>query len=252
VVNEQGSRSGQSLFRRSLLLSAVLVAAFVAAGVMVQGNAGVAYGEELDDAPLSWEAALDHVEPAESYEPIRNYLEDFPWTWQERVAQAAGLLRHTYPNDYSWVAFVPDGPGARIGFAGAVPTGAAKIIDTLRSYGEDIEVFDDQKLNEREILAATFYLTATAQEASAAPRTVEMQFGNSPVMLVSGATPEAEAVSRSLAEQLAVVADKTGAPTLAEIPIEFDAPASFESTDPAYDGMVVGPQAYGSAGRSAF
>jgi hypothetical protein len=63
------------------------------------------------------------------------------------------------------------GPGRsahRIGFTGDVPDGAAGIIETLRSYGE-VEVFDDQKLTEQELLAANLYLTAAAQKASATP-----------------------------------------------------------------------------------
>jgi hypothetical protein len=64
------------------------------------------------------------------------------------------------------------GPGRsahRIGFTGDVPDGAAGIIETLRSYCEEVEVFDDQKLTEQELLAANLYLTAAAQKASATP-----------------------------------------------------------------------------------
>lgn len=77
--------------------------------------------------------------------------------------------------------------------------------------------------------------------------TVQMRLGATPVITVAGATPQADAVA-ALTQHLAVVAQKTGAPALEELPIQFEAPVSHEPTDPAYDGMVLGPQPYGRAG----
>jgi hypothetical protein len=248
-MTEHGDRVGERLSRRPLRLGAVLLAVSAALVVAIQGNVGVAFGEDGYDEPLSWETALENVEPAEAYEAIPEDLQDFPWTWQERASQAAGQIRHTYPDDFSWFAFVPEGPGARIGFAGDVPDGAAGIIETLRSYGEEVEVFDDQKLTEHELLAANLYLTTAAQEASATPATVEMQLGDFPVILVAGATSEADAVGEALGERLTVVAEQLDAPTLEDIPVEFAAPSNVEPTDPAYDGMVVGPQPSGTSTR---
>ena len=248
-MTEHGAQLGEMLSRRPLRLGAVLLAFSAALVVAIQGNVSVALGEDGDDEPLSWEAALDIVGPPESFEPIPDDLQDFPWTWQERASQTAGQIRDTYPDDLSWFTLVPDGPGARIGFTGDIPDGAAGIIETLRSYGEEVEVFDDQKLTEQELLAANLYLTAAAQKASATPATVEMQLGDFPVIFVAGATSEADAVGEALAERLTVVAKQLDAPTLEDIPVEFAAPSNVEPTDPAYDGMVVGPQASGTGTR---
>jgi hypothetical protein len=247
VVTEDGGRLGGTRSRRSLRLGAVLLAVSAAGAVAVVGTVGLAHGEELGDEALSWEAALGNVEPAEAYDPIPESLRDFPWTWQERASQAAHQIRATYPDDFSWFTFVPEGPGARIGFAGDVPDGAAEIVDSLRSHGERVEVFDDQMLTEHELLAANLYLTAAAQDQSATETTVQMHLGAAPVISVAGATSQADAVA-ALTQHLAVVAQTTGAPALEELPIEFAAPVNHEPTDPAYDGMVLGPQPYGRAG----
>ena len=251
MKNMHGDYLDGARYRRFLRRSAVFLAVSAVIVVGVQGNVALAYGEELGDEPLSWGAALNNAAPAESYDPIPENLQDFPWTWQERASQAADQIRDTYPDDFSWFEFASGGPGARIGFASAVPEGAAKIIDTLRSYGEDVEVFSDQKFDELELLAANLYLTAEAQEEFAAVTSVVIELGDSPLVRVTGDTPDAEAVGTVLAEPVAVVAEKIGDSAVNELPIEVEAPLEHEPTDPVYDGMVVGPQSYGRAGGNA-
>lgn len=221
---------------------AVPLAVAVALIAGIQGNAGWAHGAGRGDEPLSWQAALHGVEPAESSEPLPEYLIDYPWTWQERASQAASQIRDTYPDDFSWFAFVPDRPGARIGFTGDVPDGAAQIIESLRAHGEAVEVFTDQALTEHELLAANVYLTGAARHVSPALVTVELTLGASPALAVTGATSETDAVGDALTRRLAALAETIDAPALTELPLEFEIPVTHDATDPVYDGMVVGPQ----------
>lgn len=250
-MKEHGGHFGETLPRQLLRLSLVFVAVSAAIVVAIQGNAGLAHGEEFDDESLRWEVALDNIEPAESYDPIPDNLQDFSWTWQERASQAANQIRHTYPDDFSWFEFAPEAPGALIGFADEIPEGAVEIINTLRSYGEGIEVFDEQRLTERELLAANLYLTAAADKKSGTITTVEMHLGDSPVITVAGAESEEDAVGPFLTQHLSIVAEKTGEPTLRELPIEFDAPLDRGPIDPVYDGMVLGPQPHAGASGNA-
>lgn len=251
MIKKYGANVGDTFYRRSLRRGTAFVAVTAAIVVSVQGNVGLAYGEELGDEPLSWTEALDRVEPAEAYDPIPDDLEDFPWTWQERATQAADLIRHTYPNDFSWFEFAQEGPGVRIGFVDEVPEGAAEIVNSLRAHVEDIKIFDEQQLDEQELVAANLYLSAAVQEESAAATNVALKLGDSPVLKVTGDTSEAAAVGKTLAEQVAVIAEEVGDLSLKELPVEFEAPIDHEPTDPIYDGMVLGPQAYGRAGGNA-
>jgi hypothetical protein len=244
TMNEHRS-FGSTIPRRSLRGRTVLVTLAAALIVAIQPNVGWAHEEERGDESLSWEAALAKVEPAEAYEPLPEYLLDFPWTWQERASQAADEIRDTYPDDFSWFTFVPEVPGARIGFAGAVPIGATEIIETLRSFGERVEVFSDQSLTEHELFAANLYLTAAAQDVSATTSTVEIRLGETPRIVVAGVMSEADTVGGALAAQLNGLAEKLGAPALNELRVEFDVPVNHEPTDPVYDGMVLGPQIWG-------
>jgi len=242
VIEEPGGHLSETLSRRFLALGAVLIAVSVVIVVVIQGSAGLARGEERADEQLSWEAALDNVEPAEAYDPIPEDLQDFPWTWQERVTQAVNQIRDTYPDDYSWAEFVSEGSGARIGFAGEVPAGAAEIIDSLRSNGEEVEVFGDQKFDEQALLAANLYLAAAAQEESADLTSIVIELGDSPVIKAAGVdASETSVVAASLAKHVAVVAEQIGYAALKEVPVEFEAPLDHEPIDPVYDGMIVGP-----------
>jgi hypothetical protein len=241
-MEKSGGHLGEAFSRRFLALGAVLAAVSAAIVVVISGNAGLARGEVRADEPLSWEAALDNVEPAEPYEPIPGNLQDFPWTWQERASQAASEMRNSYPDDFSWFEFVSEGLGARIGFAGGVPDGASEIIDSLRSGGETVEVFDEQTLDEQEIFAANNYLAAGAQDESADLTSVLIELGDSPAIRVAGVSKsEASAVAASLARHVADVAQKTGYPALTEFPVKFEAPLDHEPTDPVYDEMILGP-----------
>lgn len=62
------------------------------------------------------------------------------------------------------------------------------------------------------------------------------------------ATSQADAGAVALTQHLAIGAQKTRAPALEVLSFEFEAPANHEPADPAYDGMVLGPQPYGRAG----
>ena len=242
MKEEPGADLSDTLSGRLLTLGAVLLAVPVAIVVVIQGNIGLAHGEGRGDELLSWQAALDDVEPAETNDPIPEDLHDFPWTWQERVGQAVGQIRDTYPDDYSWAEFVPEGSGARIGFAGEVPAGAAEIIESLRSNGEEVEVFGDQKFDEQELLAANLYLATGAQEESADLTSIVIELGDSPVIRAAGVdTSEANVVAASLAKHVAVVAEQIGYPALKEFPVEFEAPLDHQPTDPVYDEMILGP-----------
>jgi hypothetical protein len=126
------------------------------------------------------------------------------------------------------------------------PKEPSKLSNTLRSFGEDIEVFDGQKLTEHERLAANLYLTAAAaaDKKAGSTTTVEMHLGDSPVITVTGAAAEKDAVGPSLTQHLSIVAEKTAEPTLRELRIEFDAQLDRGPLDPVYDGIVFGPQPY--------